>query len=81
MFLSRKFPLTFCLGFHTSTAGAGFATDSSFSDAFGNQSSTLDATGKGPFLCDICDPCSVLYTKGFFANSKYTTTGKVVSPF
>ena len=57
------FHLFFCLGFHTSTAGV-FATDSSFTDAFGNQNSTLDATGKGPFYCDICDPC---FTIGVFA--------------
>ena len=41
------FVVCFDLGFHTSTAGA-FATDSSFSNVFGNQNSTLDATGKGP---------------------------------
>ena len=35
------------LGLYTSTAG-GFATDSSFSNVFGNQNSTLDATGKSP---------------------------------
>lgn len=43
-------------GLYTSTAG-GFATDSSFSNVFGNQNSTLDATGVGAsFFGEILQP-------------------------
>jgi len=43
-------------GLYTSTAG-GFATDSSFSNVFGNQNSTLDPTGVGAsFFGEILQP-------------------------
>ena len=42
--------LLFYLGLTTTSTAGAFATDSSFSNVFGNQSSTLDPTGKGPYL-------------------------------
>jgi len=64
-------------GFHTSTAGA-FATDNSFSNAFGNQSSTLDATGVGAnFFGEILQPQGGS-TNGQMAGNGTTPAGKQV---
>jgi len=65
-------------GFHTSTAGA-FATDSSFSNVFGNQNSTLDATGVGAnFFGEILQPQGGS-ANGQMAGNGTTPSGKLVS--